>query len=114
MLTDRKRLAEKARSALVEAGGGRVFYSPLSLYELMFKANRGRAPAAALELPAAIDDAGLLELPLTARHFVRAATIEWRHGDPWDRILCAQALLDDMRLVSADAVFDEVTDRRIW
>lgn len=114
MLTDAKRLAETARSALVEAGGGNVFYSPLSLYELMFKAHRGRVPAAALELPGAIEDAGLAELPPTARHFVRAAAIEWRHGDPWDRILLAQALLEDMHLVSADRLFDEVTERRIW
>ena len=40
--------------------------------------------------------------------------LDWEHADPWDRILLARAVLEDMDLLSVDKVFDELTDRRIW
>jgi PIN domain nuclease of toxin-antitoxin system len=111
--TEDKRLSKKAAAFILDDEND-VFYSPLSFYEIMFKAGRGRIPASALRLPMAVESAFYQELSVTTSHLTRAATIEWRHGDPWDRILYAQALIEDMHLVSADRVFDEVTDRRIW
>ena len=59
---------------------------------------------AALVLPESVAAAGFPEL----------ARLDWDHGDPWDRILLAQATLEDMTLVSADTVFDAVGASRVW
>jgi PIN domain nuclease of toxin-antitoxin system len=112
-VTEDKRLSKKAADLILNEEN-EVFYSPFGFYEIMFKASRGRLPESALNLPAAVETAFYRELPLTTRHFIRAALLDWTHGDPWDRILYAQAMLEDMHIVSADRVFDEVTDRRVW
>ena len=112
-LLDDPKLSETARE-LVTDEGNEVFYSPVSLYELLFKAARGRMRPEAMLLLEAARDSGIEELDLTTPHLVHAARLDWEHGDPWDRILLAQATLEDMDLISVDRVFDELTGRRMW
>ena len=112
-LVDDPKLSETARALILDAGN-EVFYSPVSLYELLFKAARGRIRPEAMHLLDGVRDSGLEELDLTRSHLVHAARLDWDHGDPWDRILLAQATLEDMDLISVDKVFDGLTDRRIW
>jgi PIN domain nuclease of toxin-antitoxin system len=112
-LMDHPRLSETARR-IIASEEDAVFVSGASLYELMFKARRGRLPSALLRLPEAIVSGGYARLPITDDHLQAAALLDWDHGDPWDRILLAQASLEDMRLISIDAVFDAQTDRRVW
>ena len=68
----------------------------------------------ALDLQQAAIASGFSEVGLTSRHLLHAANLDWDHGDPWDRILLAQAILENMRLVSADKIFDEQTKERLW
>ena len=112
-LLDDPKLSETAR-ALVADEGNEVFYSPVSLYELLFKPTRGRMRPEAVLLLEAARDSGIEELGVTTLHLVHAARLDWEHGDPWDRILLAQATLEDVDLISVDKVFDELTDRRMW
>ena len=107
------RLSTNAQ-ALIFDDDNDVFYSPVSLYEIVFKASRGRMPAAAMHLPEAVRSSGFREVALTSLHLVHAARLDWGHGDPWDRILLAQARLEDMDMISADTAFDSQTERRIW
>ena len=100
--------------ALILNDDNDLFYSPVSLYEIAFKASRGRMPAAAIYLPEAARSSDFREVPLTSLHLVHAARLDWDHGDPWDRILLAQAHLEDMDLISADSAFDAQTERRVW
>ena len=112
-LVDDPKLSKAARAHITDEDN-EVFYSPVSLYELLFKAARGRMRPEAMVLLDAVRDSGLEELGLTTPHLVHAARLDWEHGDPWDRILLAQATLEGLGLISVDKVFDELTDRRIW
>ena len=112
-LADSPKLSAEARLRILDDDND-VFYSPVSLYEIAFKAHRGRLPESASLLPEATRASGFDELPLTSFHLVHAARLDWDHGDPWDRILIAQATLEDMHLVSIDRVFDSQTERRLW
>ena len=107
------RLSDRAKARIFDDDND-VFYSPVSLYEIAFKASRGRMPIAASYLPEAVRFSGFHELALTSLHLVHAARLDWDHGDPWDRILLSQARLEDMELISADRAFDSQTDRRLW
>ena len=112
-LTLSPRLSARAR-ALVSDAGNDVFFSPVSLYELIFKARRGRIPVEALQLHQAAIASGFGEVSLTSQHLIHAANQDWDHGDPWDRILLSQAVLENMRLVSSDKVYDTLTTARLW
>lgn len=53
---------------------------------------------------------GVRSLEITATHALRAAALPLNHRDPFDRMLIAQAQLEDMMLVSADTVFKQYSD----
>jgi len=62
----------------------------------------------------AMADLGLIVLPITLDHAERQAGLPFHHRDPFDRLLAAQALVEGMPLVSADAIFDQYGVNRIW
>ena len=62
----------------------------------------------------AIADLGLTLLPITVEYADVHAGLPRHHGDPFDRLLVAQAQVENVSLVSADAVFDQYGVNRIW
>lgn len=61
-----------------------------------------------------ISDLGLTLLPITVEYADVQAGLPRHHGDPFDRLLAAQAQVENVSLVSADAVFDQYGVNRIW
>jgi PIN domain nuclease of toxin-antitoxin system len=53
-------------------------------------------------------------LPLQDRHFDVLASLPFHHRDPFDRLLIAQSLAEDMPIVSRETVFDHYGVQRIW
>lgn len=94
-----------------------VFVSPISAYEMVFKANTGKLPVAQRLLA---DLAGYLDrqrfdiLPVTLAHAAAAGRLPLEHRDPFDRMLAAQALIDDLTLVSTDEKLDQFGIKRLW
>lgn len=113
MLADHPKLSDNARVLILNEDND-VFYSPVSLYELTFKARRGRMPVEAMHLHGSGQHVGASRTRITAAHLIYAARLDWDHGDPWDRILSAQATLEDLEILSIDETFDEQTGRRLW
>ena len=62
----------------------------------------------------AIDDLGLTLLPITVEYTDAQAGLPRHHGDPFDRLLAAQARVENIPLVSSDPVFDQYGLKRIW
>jgi PIN domain nuclease of toxin-antitoxin system len=62
----------------------------------------------------AIADLGLALLPITVEYADVQATLPRHHGDLFDRMLAAQAKVENVPLVSADLVFDQYGVNRIW
>jgi PIN domain nuclease of toxin-antitoxin system len=56
----------------------------------------------------------LTPLPITMAHAVRIASLPFHHRDPFDRLLVAQALEEDVPLLSGDEVLSEYAVRRLW
>jgi PIN domain nuclease of toxin-antitoxin system len=92
----------------------RVFASAVSHYELHYKGHLGKLPSAVLRLGPAIRDCGFLPLSISIDHAAHAGSLKWDHRDPWDRLLAAQARLENCFLVSSDAVFDGLELDRLW
>ncbi len=53
-------------------------------------------------------------LGIDLRHIDMVSTLPFHHRDPFDRLLVAQALTEDLTIVSADPVFARYGVRRIW
>jgi PIN domain nuclease of toxin-antitoxin system len=53
-------------------------------------------------------------LPISLAHALKIAELPLHHNDPFDRLLIAQALIEDMTLLSKDAVFEKYEAKVIW
>lgn len=53
-------------------------------------------------------------LPISLAHVARVATLPFHHRDPFDRMLVAQSLTENMSIVSADSVLDTYGVTRLW
>jgi PIN domain nuclease of toxin-antitoxin system len=53
-------------------------------------------------------------LPIEQRHVLRVARLPQHHRDPFDRILIAQALAEDMTLITADKQVAMYEARIVW
>ena len=80
-------------------------FSLASIWEVAIKTSLGRAEFSVDPglLQRALLAEGFVELPITAAHLVRVATLPWVHRDPFDRLLVAQAMADQLTLLTADA-----------
>lgn len=62
----------------------------------------------------AIADLGLTVLPISVEYAEVQSRLPRHHGDPFDRLLAAQAQVENVAILSADAVFDRYGVKRIW
>lgn len=61
-----------------------------------------------------LDAWGFKLLPIECPHLHRLLDLPRHHGDPFDRLIAAQSLSEDLALISCDAAFDAYDVRRIW
>jgi len=110
------RLSPEAVTALEEPAN-ELFVSAATVWEIAIKVGLNKL---SLSMPyrqwmnRAIADLGLTLLPITVEHADIQAGLPRHHADPFDRLLAAQAQVEDAPLVSADAIFDLYGVRRIW
>jgi len=103
--------------AAIRDGGARVFVSAVSAYEIALKNGMGRLPKAgplAERFEAEVDLEGFDILPITAREASHAGRLDHMHRDPFDRLLIAQGLLNDLTLVSNEQLFDTFGVACLW
>ncbi|XFA74257.1 type II toxin-antitoxin system VapC family toxin [Thermosynechococcaceae cyanobacterium Okahandja] len=107
-----ERLSEEAITNIVDETN-ELWFSVASVWEIGIKVAIGK-----LRLPESLDNyvssrmrqLGARSLAITATHALRAASLPLHHRDPFDRVLIAQAQLEDMLLVSADAMLRQYDD----
>jgi PIN domain nuclease of toxin-antitoxin system len=101
LIGDRAAVSETAVEALTDERN-RVTVSAVSVWEIAIKRSLGK-----LDLQdgwaTALSRLDFEPLPITALHAEHVERLPWHHRDPFDRLLVAQAQLEDAALVSADA-----------
>ena len=83
--------------------------SAASAWEIAIKAGRGKltVPAdAATWLPAQLEASRFTALPVTIAHALGVQHLPPHHPDPFDRLLIAQAVAENLRIVTADPQFE--------
>ncbi|HSV18503.1 MAG TPA: type II toxin-antitoxin system VapC family toxin [Casimicrobiaceae bacterium] len=101
-LADSRRLSAGARGQIQRADT--VFVSAASVWEAALKTALGKLDVSADDLVAGIVGSGFSELPVRARHAIRVSALPALHRDPFDRLLVAQAIDEQLRLLTADAM----------
>jgi PIN domain nuclease of toxin-antitoxin system len=110
------RLSGNARS-LITNPENEVFVSPASYWEIAIKISLGKYTLEedfAEFMEGQIAQNELKLLPITVKHTAIVATLPFHHRDPFDRLLIAQAMTEDVPLLSADQAFDLYDVTRIW
>jgi PIN domain nuclease of toxin-antitoxin system len=100
-LDDDPRLGETHRT-LIADGQNELFVSAVTIAEISIKTSLGKLTAPS-GVPDAIEAGGFSHLPLTATHAEALRDLPWHHRDPFDRMLVAQAAVEGLALVTADA-----------
>lgn len=109
-------LTAAARAAIRDEGN-EVHVSAASAWEITTKFRGGKAPHLAAisgDVGREIATEGFAELPITVAHGQRAGSFIGAHKDPFDRMLIAQALSENLVLVSNEALFDAYGVKRLW
>ena len=115
-VADSARLSETARDVIADEAND-IFVSAASAWELATKYRLGKLPGGELvaaDVVACIAAQGFQELAISVADAERAGRLAGSHRDPFDRMLIAQALAHDLRLVSVDRVFDTYAVDRVW
>lgn len=88
-----------------------------TIWEISIKSGLGKL---SLSLPfrqwtnQAIQDLGANVLPITIEYADVQSRLPAHHGDPFDRLLAAQAQVENVPLISTDAIFDQYKINRVW
>jgi PIN domain nuclease of toxin-antitoxin system len=110
------RLSPRA-SHLIQPQRNEVFVSAASAWEIATRFHLGKLPQARAlvdDFVPAIRSAGYLPLPISLEHALRAGRLNSLHKDPFDRMIAAQSIHEDLALISNDEQLDVFGVRREW
>jgi PIN domain nuclease of toxin-antitoxin system len=90
-----------------------VCISAASFWEISIKHAKGKLnwPTEGFD---ALLDSDFRKLPISPEHAVAAGRLPLHHADPFDRVLIAQAVVEELTLVGSDPVFERYGVERLW
>lgn len=107
----------KQQVELIEDPANRIFVSPVSAYEIANKHRLGRMPDAGPILKLAEEDFAAfdwLHLPVSLQHARLAGSLDNQHRDPFDRMLAAQSIIENIPIMSVDAAIRDLGAQVVW
>jgi len=86
------------------------YFSIASLWEVSIKYSIGKLSLASnlevwMDEVITMDDLNIL--PILESHLLKSAKLPFVHRDPFDRLILAQSLVENIQLLSLDSIFDE-------
>jgi PIN domain nuclease of toxin-antitoxin system len=114
-ITGDKRLSRRAQE--VFAGPSDLLFSVASVWEILIKVQIGK-----LDLPVPtgryilkkLAENKIETLPISLDHVLKIEALPMHHRDPFDRMVIAQSLTEDLPLVTADPHFEKYQVHSIW
>jgi PIN domain nuclease of toxin-antitoxin system len=94
-----------------------ILVSSASAWEIATKFRLGKLPNASeiiRDFPALLKKGRLEMLAISIEHALEAGSLPGPHRDPFDRMLAAQARLEDIPLISSDPIFKNFPIKVIW
>jgi PIN domain nuclease of toxin-antitoxin system len=113
-ITDDSRMPARVRK-LMEASD--CWFSVASIWETVVKVQSGKM---SLPLPAGpflvseLVASGVRILPITLDHVLRVERLELHHRDPFDRVLIAQSIEENLPVLTTDPLFKKYPVQQLW
>jgi PIN domain nuclease of toxin-antitoxin system len=114
-IDDNPRLSARAK-ALLESDAD-LLLSVMSLWEISIKVSISKLTLAQpydIFMPQQLTANVIEILPISLAHLGVVATLPFHHRDPFDRLLVAQAMIEQLPIVSIDSAFDAYSVKRLW
>jgi len=108
---DEQVLLSKNAKKAIENTNVSLFVSVISAYEIMNKYRLGKLPDyenIAKEFFDVLSKFGADGLPVSMQHAHFAGEFEWTHRDPFDRVLAAQASVENLTIITNDPAFNSL------
>ncbi len=119
-ITGATEISRNAKDAIIHPNNT-LYISIASLWEIAIKTKLGKLNINNAPYSSLIDDItenGLQILSINFNHTIQTTLLDLHHRDPFDRIIIAQAISEEMNVVSIDEIFDRYLQnekvRRIW
>lgn len=115
-ILDDAQLSITARALIIDEQND-IFLSPASYWELAIKISIGKYQLPGPFVPflhQQIDLNDFTILPVSVEHAGKVASLPYHHRDPFDRLIIAQALVENMAVLSNDSIMDQYGVVRSW
>lgn len=115
-LTAPERLSDRAQSMITDPANT-IYLSAASSWEIAIKYQIGKLPLAEppeTYVPSRMLAQNIEALPIEHTHALRVAQLPLHHNDPFDRLLIAQAQVENLSLMTADPLFKKYKADLIW
>src|SRR5262245_41621192 len=109
-------LSAKAKSLIEDATNCKLL-SVASCWEIAIKAGLGKlrlGEPSGSYIPAALERTGFDLIPISVTRAAGVENLPLHHRDPFDRLLVAQVIAENVSIVSAHSVFDAYSIKRLW
>jgi PIN domain nuclease of toxin-antitoxin system len=116
LITGDDRLSENARQIFLNREN-RLFFSAVSLWEICIKKSLGKISLKKGWFPTIQEEMAINTiqwLPIEMAHCIEVAELPFHHRDPFDRMLIAQTIVENLQLLSRDRRMSEYAIERIW
>lgn len=115
-LSASKRLDEQAR-AIITDHANTIYLSAVSAWKIAIKYSAGKLPlpeAPDFYVPSRMRAQDIESLPIEHAHALKVAHLPFHHRDPFDRLLIAQAMVENLSLMTIDPVIKKYNVDLIW
>ncbi len=110
-----KKLPQKTKD-IIDDANNEIFVSIASFWEIAIKISNGKLDLS-VSLTQLIEDVTLRNiqiLPINPSHVLKVETLPFHHKDPFDRIIIAQSLTENIIIISIDEAFDSYGIKRLF
>jgi len=115
-ISDSDKLSNKARRFITDLEN-ELLISVASLWEIAIKTSIGKLelmrPFERL-IPHQLEQNAISVLPIEIRHLTAVIDLTFHHRDPFDRLIIAQGLAEELPVISKDAAFGQYPIQVIW
>lgn len=91
--------------------------SLVSIWEMAIKSSLGKLklkPSLERFILNELQENGIEQMPITFQHITKIKALPFHHRDPFDRLLAAQALIEETPILSIDDIFESYGVKRLW
>ena len=103
---------------ILEDSSNAVFLSYASIWEIAIKFSAGRLeifqPSFSQFVSEEVEGYDFQRLPIDIQHIQQVAELPFHHRDPFDRLIIAQSMVEDIPIITSDGAFDHYPIARIW